>query len=317
VSRPRALLKSATQGLRDWRSVTAIATTTVRKASGAPERPLELAVTHLPRVGPVRSNLPNGATLRLWSKADDFVSNQVSARLIGYEPETSPLFYALAETARTTLDLGAHVGFYSLLAALANPHGTVFAFEPSRGALERPRRQVRINRLDNVTCVDAAVSDQDGTALFLEPLVHIPCSAGLSEAQMSWHDEFRKWEVRTVTLDSFLKERQVGPVDVVKLDVEGTEAQALRGMAVTLIRDRPSIVCEVLPGDQRGEELEALLCPLGYLLYHLTPEGPLPARDIRGHPEWLNYQFTALDPNNTRRLFEHARELARRKAPRR
>ena len=104
---------------------------------------------------------------------------------------------------------------------------------------------------------------------------------------MSWHDEIRKREVQTVTLDSFLMERQVGPVDLVKLDIEGTEAQALRGMAVTLRRDRPSIVCEVLPGDQRGEELAALLCPLGYLFYHLTPRGPLPARDIEGHPEWL------------------------------
>ena len=311
------LLKSAAKGLRDWRPLNAIATTTVRAASGASERPPAFAVMHLPRVGPVRTKLPNGRTLRLWSKGDDFVSNQVFWRgWSGYEPETSPLFYALAETARTTLDLGAHVGFYSLLAAVANPQGRVFAFEPSRGALS-DLRHVRINRLDNVTCVDAAVSDQNGTALFLEPLVHIPCSAGLSEAQMSWHDELRKREVETVTVDSFLMERQVGPVDLVKLDIEGTEAQALRGMAVTLRRDRPSIVCEVLPGDQRGEELAALLSPLGYLFYHLTPRGPLPARDIEGHPEWLNYLFTALDPDNTRRLFEHARELARRKAPRR
>jgi hypothetical protein len=105
------LLKSVAKGLRDRRPLNAIATTTVRKVSGAPERPLEPAVTHQPRVGPVRSRLANGATLRLWSKGDDFVSNQVFWRgLRGYEPETAPLFYALAETAQTTLDLGAHVG---------------------------------------------------------------------------------------------------------------------------------------------------------------------------------------------------------------
>lgn len=48
------LLKSVAKGLRDRRPLNAIATTTVRKVSGAPERPLEPAVTHLPRVGPVR-----------------------------------------------------------------------------------------------------------------------------------------------------------------------------------------------------------------------------------------------------------------------
>ena len=236
VSRPRALLKSAAKGLRDWRPVNAVATTTVRAASGAPERPPEFAVMHLPRVGPVRSRLPNGATLRLWSKGDDFVSNQVFWRgWSGYEPETSPLFYALAETARTTLDLGAHVGFYSLLAALANPQRKGVRLRAVEGrATSGFAATFASMRLDNVTCVDAAVSDRNGTAPLLEPLVHIPCSAGLSEEQMSWHDELRKREVRTVTLDSFLKERQVGSVDLVKLDIEGTEAQALRGMAVTL-----------------------------------------------------------------------------------
>jgi FkbM family methyltransferase len=310
-------MKSAAKGLRDWRPLNALATTAVRRASGAPERPLEVAVTHLPRVAPVRSRLPNGATLRLWSKGDDFVSNQVFWRgWSGYEPETSPLFYALAETARTTPDLGAHVGFYSLLAGLANRRGRVFAFEPSRGANERLRRHVRINRLDNVTCVEAAVSDRDGTAPFLEPLVHIPCSAGLSEAQMSWHDELRRREVRTVALDHFLEEQQVGPVDLVKLDIEGTEAQALRGMVQTLGLNRPSVICEVLPGNRRGESLETLLRPLGYRFYHLTPDGPLPAQGIEGHPEWLNYLFTALDPDTTRRLFEHAHEVARRRGSR-
>jgi hypothetical protein len=131
---------------------------------------------------------------------------------------------------------------------------------------------------------------------------------------MSWHDELRRREVWPVRLGSFLEQRQVRSVDLVKLDIEGTEAQALRGMAVTLRRDRPSIVCEVLPGDQRGEELEALLRPLGYRFYHLTPEGPLPAQDIEGHPKWLNYLFTAFDPEQTLRLCEHAGDLTGRKA---
>jgi FkbM family methyltransferase len=306
---PGGLLKSAAKGLRDWRPFNAVATTAVRRASGAPERPPELAVTHLPRIGPVTSKLPHGATMRLWSKGDDFVSNQVFWRgWRGYEPETAPLFYALAETARTTLDVGAHVGFYSLLAALANPRGRVFAFEPSRNAHERLRRHVRINRLDNIICVDLAVSDRDGTARFLEPPVHIPCSAGLSEEQMSWHDELREWEVRTVALDSFLEERQVSPVELVKLDIEGTEPAALRGMAKTLRRDRPSVICEVLPGDRRGESLETLLRPLDYRFYLLTPEGPLPSSRIDGHPRWLNHLFTPLDADQVGNILKRARD---------
>jgi hypothetical protein len=62
-------------------------------------RDFEVAIKHLPRTGPVRSRLPNGEVLRLWSRGDDWISNQVFWRgWSGYEPETTPLFFELAVT---------------------------------------------------------------------------------------------------------------------------------------------------------------------------------------------------------------------------
>jgi hypothetical protein len=79
-------------------------------------------IKHLHRFGIVRSRLPHGRTLRLWSRGDDWIANQVHWRgWDGYEPETLPLFFRLAATARVTLDVGAHVGFFTLLAGHANP----------------------------------------------------------------------------------------------------------------------------------------------------------------------------------------------------
>ena len=111
----------------------------------------ELIIKRLRRVGMVRRRLPNGRTLRLWSRADDWVSNQIYWRgWSGYEPETVPLFFRLATHARVTLDVGAYVGFYTLLAAHANPTGQVYAFEPLLSVYERLQWNVMLNGLTNV-----------------------------------------------------------------------------------------------------------------------------------------------------------------------
>src|SRR5580693_402829 len=114
----------------------------------------EIVIKHLHRVGPVGCKLPNKRKLRFWSRGDDWVSNQVYWRgWRGYEPETTPLFFRLATGANVTIDVGAHVGFYALLAAHANPAGHVVAFEPMPAIHARLARNVRMNGLANVTCV--------------------------------------------------------------------------------------------------------------------------------------------------------------------
>jgi hypothetical protein len=128
----------------------------------------EVIIRFLHRVGPVRRKLPNGQTLRLWSRGDDWVSNQIFWRgWDGYEPETTPLFFRLAAQSRVTLDVGAYVGFYTLLAAHANPDGQVCAFEPLPSVFRRLQRNIALNRLTNVQCVAAAVGEADGEAEFL------------------------------------------------------------------------------------------------------------------------------------------------------
>lgn len=59
----------------------------------------------------VRITLPNGAEVVLWSRADDWIATQLFwGGWSAFEPETTPIFYRLALSARTTLDVGAYVG---------------------------------------------------------------------------------------------------------------------------------------------------------------------------------------------------------------
>jgi FkbM family methyltransferase len=256
----------------------------------------EWAIRHLPRSGRVRARLPDGSTLVLWSRGDDWVSNQVFWRgWAGYEPETAPLFRRLAARSRVTVDVGAHVGFYALLAGLANPSGRVFAFEPMRLARERLRRHVVLNRLGNVECLPHAVGDRDGeTELFFPRGNPLPCSAGLSAAFYApWAEAMDRMPVPCTTLDSFVQERRLEAVDLVKIDVEGAEPAVLRGARETLERYRPDIVCEVLGGTGSCDGLAEILSPLGYSFHLLTPQGPARRAGPEPHPDWMNYLFTA------------------------
>ena len=268
------------------------ATAGTRALSRAVGRDFEVAIKHLPRTGPVRSQLPNGEVLRLWSRGDDWISNQVFWReWSGYEPETTPLFFDMARAAEVVIDVGAYVGFYAILAGLANRSARVLAFEPMPDNAERFERHVELNRLSNVELVHAAVSEEPGEAELFHTQSDHPSSTSLVREFMDVHADLTSSVVPTVALDDFVEERGLGPVSLVKLDIETGEPAALRGMRATLERDQPPIFCEVL-SDDVGAELESILAPLDYRFYHLTDDGPQERTEIRGHPELLNYLFT-------------------------
>ena len=238
--------------------------------------------------------------MRLWSRGDDLVSNQVFWRgWSGYEPETTPLFFRLAQDAEVVLDVGAYVGFFAVLAGLANRSSRVFAFEPMPDNVERLRRHLELNRLGNVEPIEAAVSAADGNAEIYYLGSGHECSTSLSREFMSEHAAVQSSVVPSVALDSFLERRRLPGISLVKLDIETGEPAALRGMARTLERDRPTIVCEVL-SDDVGSELRALLAPAGYRFYHLTAQGPQERGEIVGHPEWLNWLFTVMPDEELR-----------------
>jgi FkbM family methyltransferase len=287
------VIKRSLRAARAWRPLNGPATLATRSLSRLTGRQFESAIKHLPRSGPVRSRLPNGELMRLESRGDDWVSNQVFWRgWAGYEPETTPLFFRLAQEASVVLDVGAFVGFYAVLAGLANRRARVFAFEPMPHSAGRLRRHLELNGLENAEAVQAAVSSSDGEA----ELFHtgeLPSSTSLVRGFMDSAPEVRAASVPTVALDSFLGHREVGPVSLVKLDIETGEPDAIRGALRTLERDQPTLFCEVL-SDAVGAELRELLGPLGYRFHHLTGEGPVERDEIEAHPELLNWLFTVM-----------------------
>lgn len=273
------------------RAVTGVARAVVRM--GHVES--EFVIKHLIRVGVVSAPLPGGRTLTLWSKGDDWISNQVFWRgWDGYETETAGIFFRLATRARVTLDVGAYVGFYSLLAAHANPEGRVFAFEPSPVTFARLLKNVGMNRLQNVECAQAAVGAHAGDAdFFFSTTEELPLTSTLAREFVGHYEDLGRLRVPVVTLDEFLAARSVEHVDLVKIDTETTEPAVLDGLAKTLDRDRPDIFCEVHADGGTEGAIEERLDRYGYRSYHLTPAGMIERRPADTNRRvWRNYLFT-------------------------
>ncbi len=252
--------------------------------------------SELVRMGTVRVELPNGKTLALWTRGDDWISNCVYWKgWTGYEPETSRIFFPLSTLAKVTIDVGAYIGFYALLAAHANPKGQIFAFEPVPKTYQRLLTNIDLNGVSNIESVGCAVGDYEGITEFYCGTSDLSLVSGRCRDFTGSFGDVRTMSVPLITLDTYLAKNHVARVDLIKIDTETTEDQVLRGMLQTLKRDHPHIICEVHHAKGVEPSLEEILEPLGYRYYLLTPEGPKLRNRLAGNREWVNYLFTTVE----------------------
>lgn len=190
-----------------------------------------------------------------------------------YELSQQRHFWAGVREGDVVLDVGAHVGFYTLLASrLAGSTGKVFAFEPSLRNLDFLRRHVALNRCANVTIVPCAVGDEDGESV-LETFSGASSTGSLNAAAQ--HGE----RVRVVSLDSWTSENHVSPVRVIKMDIEGFEVRALQGMRRILTTDRPKIFLATHSRELR-QQCEIFLKGFGYRMRSISAKPEIDADDF-------------------------------------
>jgi FkbM family methyltransferase len=172
---------------------------------------------------------------------------------------------ALAEHLRpgmTFYDLGANIGFFTLLAArIVGDRGRVYSFEPDTETASRLRRNIQKNGFTNIAVVDAGVWSSSGMVEFLFSDSSSP-DRGLGRFTTSpGHDATKP--TRCVALDDFIQNAPIP--DAVKCDVEGAEVEVLRGAGSLLRNHRPWIISE-LHSKENSEEVKRLLASYGYSL---------------------------------------------------
>ncbi len=149
-----------------------------------------------------------------------------------YEHQQRSVFERYVGVGDVVFDVGAHVGFYTLVAsALVGPHGQVVAFEPLPENLYFLREHLSINNIDNVTVIDKAVTDHTG---FVRFRAH-------ENRSMGGISDDGDMNVAVVCLDELIESSELPPPSCIKMDVEGEEYRALTGAKNYLSRSHPVI----------------------------------------------------------------------------
>lgn len=226
---------------------------------------------------------------KMWIDVNDPHPNmrktfQAYAMNLIHEEETTALFKKIVRPGDVVLDLGANIGYFTILAAkLVGPSGKVFSFEPEPTNFRYLTKNIELNRHTNAFAFQKAISDRPGkTQLFV-------CSydsghhtinqyEGIEAYRRGRKSEMRSIDIDTVTVDDFLKDK-TDHVDIIKMDVEGAEALALAGMRETLGRNRSiKVFLEFFPllmkqmGSSPEAYVKSLLGDFGFSVYAIGHE---------------------------------------------
>jgi FkbM family methyltransferase len=206
-----------------------------------------------------------------------------------YEPEAVQLFRSLLKPGMTVWNVGANIGYYTVLAAEAvSPTGRVFALEPDPRDVEIINRNLRARGLQNVVVAQVAVSDHDGEVDLhfskSNPSINslAPANTGPAKAVESFSQA-----VPGTSLDSFLARHGDIVPDILKIDVQGAELLAFRGAQRLLAAPRLRILLEFWPhglqqmGTDPTEFLNFLLST-GFVLRSIARKPPI---ELRSEPE--------------------------------
>jgi FkbM family methyltransferase len=226
---------------------------------------------------PVKVRLPFGSW---WMAENDFCSRSILRE--DFENAEWRFVERFLEPGMTVLDIGAHHGFYSLLASVkVGATGRVIAFEPSPREREKLLRNLAVNGYTDVQVEDCALADTAGQQELI--MVGSNNSGCNSLRQPNVTEPTSVVAVRVATLDGYLAEHPLPPVDFIKLDAEGAELAILQG-AHTMLgwRPRPVIQCELeeirtRPWGYHPREVVALLDTMGYGWFRPQPPGTLKA----------------------------------------
>ncbi len=185
-------------------------------------------------------------------------SGNLEFLLGSWEYDKRILFEKTITPSSVVYDIGAHAGFYTLLASeLVGMGGSVISFEPVPQNLHYLKKHIELNRCQNVTIIDAAVSDKEGFLNFIlgptsttghvtgenqndSPLINIK-SPSKNELEIIKSRNANQITVKTVRIDDLVGIQRLPKPDFIKMDIEGAEVLALRGAKSTLERFHPSI----------------------------------------------------------------------------
>jgi len=193
---------------------------------------------------PTRPVIALDGRMRMHADLEEYVQRYVFCN--GFDDPDVPVLRSLLRPGDRFIDVGANIGLYTLTASeIVGAQGAVHAIEPLEQILGILRANLVLNQVTNVRVHALALAAEEGEALF-----HPSRNGNLGMGSFSDQGEkATPVRVLTRTLDSLLADGTIDGCDVIKMDIEGAEPLALRGMERTLAARLPrAVLVEVSSG---------------------------------------------------------------------
>jgi FkbM family methyltransferase len=199
------------------------------------------------------------------------------------------IFQQFVRPKMQVLDLGANMGYFSLLAAsLVGPAGHVYSWEPSPNNVKLLLASKQLNQFSNIEIVQAAAGAKSGLLQYFPNFSNglvMPIDSERSEEGLLAET------VMALRVDDYIP--RDAKISFVKIDVEGFEYEALRGALETIQRNHPIIAAEFGPkallraSGISGEEFLQFFVRLGYDISIIDKYSLVPGKveDVMRHYE--------------------------------
>jgi FkbM family methyltransferase len=224
--------------------------------------------------------------------------------MLGYEHETIRVWIELARAADKVIDIGAHIGIFSILAADANDKAKIYSIEPLKTNIELLYKNIKNAGFEERIIVHKiGISDRTGKADLL-----IKGTSGSTLQTKFWEDSnvLKKETINVNNLDEWCDTNKVN-IDqrtIIKIDIETHEPTVFRACKKTLLK-KPCIICEVLATFTEFE-LAKIFLPDEWRYFWIGPEGVSERRRIIGDPSWKfnNYVIVPVESPFIKVLFK-------------
>lgn len=190
-------------------------------------------------------------TLKIKADLEDWIQQNIFFTG-AYDSKSVDFIKNTLDEGDTFIDIGANIGCFTLVGSQkVGGSGKVIAFEPVDIVSKKLEQNISLNNLDNIILVKKAVMDRK-----IPVRLHLARRDNLGMSSIQRHDAETGETifVEAVTLDEYLDQENINDIKIIKIDIEGAELPALKGMVHTLSKYKPILVVEVSPEVTRSSK---------------------------------------------------------------
>lgn len=215
-----------------------------------------------------------------------------------YEPHVYSILKEIIQPGDVCVDLGANIGVTAIyMSSLLGNSGVVYAFEPSGINFNYLKENIKQNNLTNVQPLELGVFDKKCDSKFS----YVDGVAACSFISTTGVAEGDSETVHCIRIDDWVKDANIRKIDIVKLDVEGCEARAIKGGMEMFRKFKPDLVVEFNPTTItrfQGEDpriLFDLISSIYPKIYMLDKQVPGKKTEVKSYDELISYKVSELD----------------------